>query len=151
MLAKSGASCRTWERCGNSQDSRSPTSCFTFSTSASYSSLWRLRQPGVVLIEGSGGWRAGQGRRCHQVRTPSVTLGPSHPSWRAHWPTSIGTHCGGTSRIGTHRAPPHQSQHIDEAAALPSPGVMLSTRFDQYYGRLRRPPGTPPTSRDHRL
>src|SRR5688572_24857756 len=40
---------------------------------------------------------------------------------------------------------------IDEAAALPSPAVVLSARLDQYYDRLRRPPGRPFTSRDHRL
>jgi len=28
---------------------------------------------------------------------------------------------------------------------------MLSARLKQYYGRLRRPPGTPPPSRGHRL
>ena len=36
---------------------------------------------------------------------------------------------------------------MDEAAALPSPRVLLSRRFTRYYGRLRRPPGLPPTSR----
>jgi hypothetical protein len=35
----------------------------------------------------------------------------------------------------------------DEAAALPSPVVVLSVRLNRYYGRLRRPPGPPPTSR----
>jgi len=40
---------------------------------------------------------------------------------------------------------------IDEAAALPSPAVVLSARLDRYYGRLRRPPGRLPTSRGHRL
>ena len=39
----------------------------------------------------------------------------------------------------------------DEAAALPSPAVMLSARLKQYYGRLRRPPGQQSTSRGHRL
>src|SRR3954463_2104133 len=29
----------------------------------------------------------------------------------------------------------------DEAAALPSPAVVLSARLNQYYGRLRLPPG----------
>jgi site-specific DNA recombinase len=57
---------------------------------------------------------------------------------------------GGTSRIGTHQAPP-QPQRIDEVAALPSPPVVLSGRLKRYYGRLRRPPGQPTTSRDHRL
>src|SRR3990170_8019555 len=36
---------------------------------------------------------------------------------------------------------------MDEAAALPSPRVLLSRRLKRYYGRLRRPPGLPPTSR----
>ena len=35
----------------------------------------------------------------------------------------------------------------DEAGALPSPAVVLSARLQRYYGRLRRPPGSPPTSR----
>ena len=39
----------------------------------------------------------------------------------------------------------------DEAAALPSPAVMLSARLKRYYGRLRRPPGQRSTSRGHRL
>jgi hypothetical protein len=38
---------------------------------------------------------------------------------------------------------------MNEAAALPSPAVLLSTRLDQYYGRLRLPPGTRSTSRLH--
>src|SRR5205085_2185921 len=36
---------------------------------------------------------------------------------------------------------------MNEAAALPSPAVLLSARLDRYYGRLRRPPGTRSTSR----
>src|SRR5712691_5925361 len=36
---------------------------------------------------------------------------------------------------------------MDEAAALPSPRVLLSPRLQRYYGRLRRPPGSTPTSR----
>jgi len=36
---------------------------------------------------------------------------------------------------------------MDEAAALPSPRVLLSRRLKRYYGRLRLPPGTTPTSR----
>src|SRR5215217_4405658 len=36
---------------------------------------------------------------------------------------------------------------MDEAAALPSPRVLLSRRLKRYYGRLRRPPGTRSTSR----
>jgi hypothetical protein len=33
---------------------------------------------------------------------------------------------------------------MNEAAALPSPTVVLSDRFQQYYGRLRLPPGRRP-------
>src|SRR3954451_15935342 len=40
--------------------------------------------------------------------------------------------------------PLHTAARIDEAAALPSPAVVLSARLDRYYGRLRRPPGTRP-------
>jgi hypothetical protein len=36
---------------------------------------------------------------------------------------------------------------MNEAAALPSPTVLLSARLDRYYGRLRHPPGTPSISR----
>jgi len=51
---------------------------------------------------------------------------------------------GGPSRIsGTHRSGP-PSLRVNEAAALPSPQVVLSCRSDRYYGRLRLPPGTPP-------
>src|ERR1700756_3188231 len=35
---------------------------------------------------------------------------------------------------------------MNEAAALPSPAVLLSARLDREYGRLLRPPGTPSTS-----
>src|ERR1700739_4327125 len=51
---------------------------------------------------------------------------------------------GGTSRNGTHRAPPSTSARIDEVMALPSPAVVLSARLDRYYGHLRRPPGSLP-------
>src|ERR1700752_3316918 len=51
---------------------------------------------------------------------------------------------GGTSRNGTHRAPPSTSARIDEAVALPSPAVVLSARLDRYYGHLRPPPGSLP-------
>src|SRR6478609_9045380 len=44
---------------------------------------------------------------------------------------------GGTSRNGTHRAPPTTSARIDEAVALPSPAVVLSAR------PVLRPPPTP--------
>src|SRR5664280_792462 len=57
---------------------------------------------------------------------------------------------GGTSHEGTH-PPVSAFRRTDEAAALPSPGVVLSARLDRYYGRLRRPPGDRPTSRGPRL
>ena len=60
-----------------------------------------------------------------------------------------GPHRGGTSQIGTHRAPPSRHYARNEAAALPSPAVLLSARLDQYYDRLRLPPGTSTTSRLH--
>jgi hypothetical protein len=53
---------------------------------------------------------------------------------------------GGTSHDGTHR-PLLVTRRMDEAAALPSPAVVLSVRVDQYYGRLRRRPGWSSTSR----
>jgi hypothetical protein len=33
-----------------------------------------------------------------------------------------------------------RAQRTDEAAALPSPAVVLSARLDRYYDRLRHPP-----------
>src|ERR687895_1366757 len=36
---------------------------------------------------------------------------------------------------------------MDEAAALPSPRVVLSRGLKRYYGRLRLPPGSPVVSR----
>ncbi len=53
---------------------------------------------------------------------------------------------GGTSHEGTHQPFP-VSKRTDEVAALPSPAVVLSARLDRYYDRLRRPPGSMPTSR----
>ncbi len=47
---------------------------------------------------------------------------------------------GGTSRTAL-TGPLLNTTRTDEAAALPSPAVMLSTRLKQYYGRLRRPSG----------
>src|SRR4051794_32819204 len=40
---------------------------------------------------------------------------------------------------------------MNEAAALPSPRVLLSRRLKRYYGRLRRPPGTRPLPGADRL
>ena len=53
---------------------------------------------------------------------------------------------GGTSHEGTHQPFP-APKRTDEVAALPSPAVVLSARLNQYYDRLRRPPGSMPTSR----
>jgi hypothetical protein len=48
---------------------------------------------------------------------------------------------GGTSRTGTHRAPPLTSARLDEAVALPSPAVVSSARLNRYSDHLRRPSG----------
>ncbi len=56
---------------------------------------------------------------------------------------------GGTSTTGTHRAPPRR--HCAPTKQRPFPHRRLSARLNQYYGRLRRPPGQPSTSRGHRL
>ena len=58
--------------------------------------------------------------------------------------------CGGTSHEGTHQPFP-APRRTDEAAALPSPAAVLPIRLKQYYDRLRRPPGSTPTSRCDRL
>ena len=39
------------------------------------------------------------------------------------------------------------TSRMNEAAALPSPRVLLSRQLKRYYGRLRRPPGSRSTSR----
>ena len=57
---------------------------------------------------------------------------------------------GGTSHEGTHQPFP-VPKRTDEVAALPSPAAVLSARLMQYYDRLRRPPGSMPTSRFERL
>ena len=62
---------------------------------------------------------------------------------------SDGSRRGGTSHIGTHRAPSLTELRMNEAAALPSPAVVLSARLDRYYDRLRLPPGTQSISRLH--
>jgi hypothetical protein len=57
---------------------------------------------------------------------------------------------GGTSTDGTHRAPPDNTAHRRSSGpSLPAGCVVL--RLNRYYGRLRRPPGQPSTSRGHRL
>jgi hypothetical protein len=62
-------------------------------------------------------------------------------------PVPVDGRQGGPSRIlGTHLSG-SPSSCVNEAAALPSPQVLLSCRSDRYYDRLRLPPGTPPASR----
>ncbi len=89
-------------------------------------------------------------RPCPPAHEPLPGIGLGRPVQRvlqgAHLiqrnPVSDSTSVvGGTSRNGTHRAPPQSSTRIDEAVALPSPAVVLSARLDRYYGHLRRPPG----------
>ena len=90
---------------------------------------------------------------CQRVK-PSPGIGLGRPvkrmlqsTDRISRDTPARSQSGGTSLTGTHRAPPRQTLRIGEAAALPSPAVMLSVRLKQYYGRLRRPPGQRSTSR----
>ena len=78
----------------------------------------------------------------------SVSRGLARSAWSACQPPSP-TPCttSPADASGTHRAPPSTEMRVDEAAVLPSPAVVLSARLQQYYGRLRRPPSTKPTSR----
>jgi hypothetical protein len=48
--------------------------------------------------------------------------------------------------IGTRQPFPARDAQTKQRP-FPSPRVLLSRRLERYYGRLRRPPGTPPTSR----
>ena len=48
--------------------------------------------------------------------------------------------------IGTHQPFPARDAQTKQRP-FPSPPVLLSGRLERYYGRLRRPPGSPPTSR----
>ena len=96
----------------------------------------------------------------HRIKDPSY-IGPSL-AFRTHFDTPQVKHMlqradpvptdsrqGGPSRTsGTHRSGPF-SVRVNEEAALPCPQVVLSCRSERYYGRLRLPPGTPPTSRLH--
>ena len=80
---------------------------------------------------------------------PSPGIGLGRPVQRMlQTPNRVhhGPRSGETSRC-THRAPPRRAIRTDEAAALPSPTVVMSARLQQYYGRLRRPPGATSTSR----
>jgi gentisate 1,2-dioxygenase len=81
---------------------------------------------------------------------PSPGIGLGRPVQRMlQGPNRVrhGPQRGGTSQNGTHRAPPRRAIRTDEAAALPSPAVVMSARLNQYYGRLRRPPSATSTSR----
>ena len=48
--------------------------------------------------------------------------------------------------IGTRQPFPARDAQTKQRP-FPSPPVLLSGRLERYYGRLRRPPGSPPTSR----
>ena len=64
-----------------------------------------------------------------QRMKPSPRIGLGRPVKRVLQGTNRiqhGPRSGGTSQIGTHRAPPSQTQRVNEAAALPSPQVVLS-------------------------
>ena len=79
---------------------------------------------------------------------PGISLGrPVKHVLQSADPVTINSTQGGPNRVtGTHR--PHPSRScMNEAAALPSPPVLLSGRLKQYYGRLRLPPGQQPISR----
>jgi hypothetical protein len=85
-----------------------------------------------------------------QRMKPSSRIGPGRPvkhMLQSADPVPVDGRQGGPSRIlGTHLSG-SPSSCVNEAAALPSPQVVLSCRSDRYYGRLRLPPGTPPASR----
>ena len=53
---------------------------------------------------------------------------------------------GGHSHVGTRQPFPARDAQTKQRP-FPSPPVLLSGRLERYYGRLRRPPGSPPTSR----
>ena len=74
---------------------------------------------------------------------PSPGIGLGRPVKRALQFSDLVCLGGPSHDRGTHRALPCTSR-VNEAAALPSPAVVLSARLKQYYGRLRRPPGTRP-------
>ena len=86
----------------------------------------------IQRVESSSG--IGLGRPVQRMLQGTDRVEPTLDTW------------GGTSTYGTHR-PLLVNLRVDEAAALPSPAVVLSTRLDRYYGRLRRRPGRSPTSR----
>src|SRR6266702_2612205 len=85
-----------------------------------------------------------------QRMEPSFRAGPGRPvkhMLQCADPVASASRHGGPSRIsGTHRSGP-PSLRVNQAAALPSPQVVLSCRSDRYYGRLRLPPGALPASR----
>jgi hypothetical protein len=71
---------------------------------------------------------------------PSPGIGFGRPVQRA-LQVSDPVCFSGPSHLRHSPALPRTSR-MNEAAALPSPTVALSARLKQYYGRLRRPPGT---------
>src|SRR5215218_9962635 len=73
---------------------------------------------------------------------PSSGVGLGRPVERSLQITDL-VLLGGTSHDGHSPVLPC-ARRVDEAAALPSPRVLLSRRLKRYYGRLRRLPGTPP-------
>ena len=70
-------------------------------------------------------------------QSPGIGLG--HPVKRALQLSDLVYPGGPSHHRGTHQALPCTSR-VNEAAALPSPTVVLSARLDRYYGRLRLPP-----------
>jgi hypothetical protein len=82
-----------------------------------------------------------------QRMEPSVRIGLGRPVKRmlqSADPVPTDSRQGGPSRnTGTHRSGPFNAR-VNEAAALPSPQVVLSCRSERYYGRLRLPPGRHP-------
>ena len=82
-----------------------------------------------------------------QRMEPSCRVGLGRPVKRmlqSADPVPTDSRQGGPSRnTGTHRSGPFNAR-VNEAAALPSPQVVLSCRSERYYGRLRLPPGRRP-------
>jgi hypothetical protein len=73
---------------------------------------------------------------------PSSGVGLGRPVERSLQITDL-VLLGGTSHDGHSPVLPC-ARRADEAAALPSPRVLLSRRLKRYYGRLRLPPDAPP-------
>src|SRR5690349_11741250 len=90
-------------------------------------SAWN-RRPGSAL--------AARSSACRKARTGSPATGDP---------------CAAGLALTALTGPLQTTLRTDEAAALPSPQVVLSRRSNRYYGRLRRPPGQPSASRSRRL